>query len=355
MTNKEEEKMVEELIIKSLIEFCELKSEHCLYSENGNKLIFPNYQDGNGNNTKVRISEQEAKILFIKLFETDMDVKFHYSVETPTKSKYSFTGKNHRSGRFDMCIHDKDGHRECLIEFKALNKNTDNDEDNVENNDENKKQKSYADDFVKLLFDDDKKILTNYFIHILDKPNDNIENVYKKKLKEAEKKRNKVIKDFDTRKNGIQSNLKIFLCIMEKKKIIKYDVFFDENSVSIKEIIVMVNLTQELRLEQALADVKEDLEKVTQLIVKGMLTDEDFKYIGKNMGKTLQKLDMSDAMVTEIGKYAFSDCIGLTTVYIPRSVLIIGENAFKDCSAFFVINPDNPNYASENGELKIKT
>jgi len=37
--------------------------------------------------------------------------------------------------------------------------------------------------------------------------------------------------------------------------------------------------------------------------------------------------------VTRIGRYAFSDCRGLTIVTIPDTVRYIGDNAFRNCSA----------------------
>ena len=35
--------------------------------------------------------------------------------------------------------------------------------------------------------------------------------------------------------------------------------------------------------------------------------------------------------VTDIGKYAFLGCSGLTSVEIPTSVIKIGKSAFKNC------------------------
>ncbi len=35
--------------------------------------------------------------------------------------------------------------------------------------------------------------------------------------------------------------------------------------------------------------------------------------------------------VTEIGRYAFDDCSGLTSIEIPSSVTSIGNYAFRDC------------------------
>lgn len=46
--------------------------------------------------------------------------------------------------------------------------------------------------------------------------------------------------------------------------------------------------------------------------------------------------------VTSIGEYAFSDCIGLTSVYIPNSVTTIGGCAFQECKGLTsIILPNN--------------
>ena len=45
--------------------------------------------------------------------------------------------------------------------------------------------------------------------------------------------------------------------------------------------------------------------------------------------------------VTEIGDYAFCDCIGLTSVNIGNSVTKIGENAFYGCTGLTSINIGN--------------
>lgn len=94
----------------------------------GSRLIFPCYRNG-----ERRISEQELRFVFIEQFnqycdETGWDA--YYSVETPTEWKYRFSGmaKPHKtegddgqSAMVDVCIHDNQGSRLCLIEFKAGN------------------------------------------------------------------------------------------------------------------------------------------------------------------------------------------------------------------------------------------
>lgn len=38
------------------------------------------------------------------------------------------------------------------------------------------------------------------------------------------------------------------------------------------------------------------------------------------------------SFVTSIGRYAFSDCTGLTSITIPDSVTSIGDSVFSGCS-----------------------
>lgn len=98
----------------------------------GSRLIFPRYKkDGKDG---IRVSEQELRFVFVeefsKLCNDDKD-NYYYSVETPTEDDYKFsedkdnphaTDKGDgQSGNFDMAIHDSNGNKVCLIEFKAHN------------------------------------------------------------------------------------------------------------------------------------------------------------------------------------------------------------------------------------------
>ena len=60
--------------------------------------------------------------------------------------------------------------------------------------------------------------------------------------------------------------------------------------------------------------------------------------------------------VTSIGNYAFSDCSGLTSVVIPNSVTSIGDDAFYRCSSLeeIIVSTDNPAYSSLDGVLYNK-
>jgi len=194
-------KIVEEMIIKSLTELMGLTCEDNTKDARSN-LIFPKYRNNGGK----RVSEQEAKLLFVKQIENNGT--FLYSVETPTEDSYSFSGENPRSGCIDMCLHEKNGSRIHLIEFKA----------------KTPKQSSYSKDFEKLLCD--TKNLTNYFIHILeDTDNGTIPSVedkyreaYNNTVNKSEKK--------------IQSNLKIFLCDIGRTKEIRAYEFDDKGELN---------------------------------------------------------------------------------------------------------------------------
>ena len=95
------------------------------------RIVFPSYS-----NNSTRISEQELRFCFSDAFihYCDNNVNLFYSIETPTKDKYSGFSKTNnnskpqpkqdnqgRSGEFDMVIFDENMKRICLIEFKANN------------------------------------------------------------------------------------------------------------------------------------------------------------------------------------------------------------------------------------------
>ena len=42
--------------------------------------------------------------------------------------------------------------------------------------------------------------------------------------------------------------------------------------------------------------------------------------------------------MTNIGDYAFSDCIKLSSITIPNSVTHIGESALRECTGLTLIN-----------------
>ena len=110
----------------------------------GSRIIFP--KNGDDNNETYRISEQELRFIFVEQFNKSEEVKenqLFYSVETPTKSFYYFSGEEGpkcipdeehnehkgeegagRSGNIDLVIFQRNGknvNRVALIEFKAHN------------------------------------------------------------------------------------------------------------------------------------------------------------------------------------------------------------------------------------------
>ena len=58
--------------------------------------------------------------------------------------------------------------------------------------------------------------------------------------------------------------------------------------------------------------------------------------------------------VRSIGASAFANCSGLTTVTIPFSVTSIGDWAFESCIALITVDSNNPNYSGIDGVLYNK-
>ena len=78
-------------------------------------LQFPDYRNGS-----LRVSEQEARFLFSAILERDKE--FRYSVETPTKELYSFSGEGKMSAQTDVTIWDMNGTSKLFnVEFKSKN------------------------------------------------------------------------------------------------------------------------------------------------------------------------------------------------------------------------------------------
>ena len=135
------------------------------------RLVFPQYS-----NDELRISEQELRFAFVEQFNKNDKVKeknLFYSIETPTILKYLFIDKNNprpdengQSAMIDLAIHNENGERVALIEFKALNPD----------------EFCYKKDFCKLTAEwENNNSLTTFFIMIL-KSSDRgtIDNIKKK-------------------------------------------------------------------------------------------------------------------------------------------------------------------------------
>lgn len=130
------------------------------------RLVVPKYGDHGSNAGKPRISEQELRFAFIEALKEEEKAQgylYSYSVETPTKNRYSFGGEipkiekssKYRSGNFDVVLYDKQLKRKCLIEFKY---GTDTSE--------------FAKDFLKLGNPEEgENDSLRYFIHLIPKGN----------------------------------------------------------------------------------------------------------------------------------------------------------------------------------------
>lgn len=83
-------------------------------------LLFPKYRLKR--KVKIRISEQESKILFSDYF---LKNKTFFSIEVPTMSSHSFSGKTKISARFDLVTYKKSNKNvlefDWIIELKAHN------------------------------------------------------------------------------------------------------------------------------------------------------------------------------------------------------------------------------------------
>ena len=187
---------VEELILASLEDFMKLPCIKSGKDERDNKLVFPKKR-----NDKRRVSEQEARFLFLLRIERDSD--YFYSLETPTEEEYSFSGSGTRSGNIDVCLYEN-GERKHLIEFKALNPKLD----------------AFSKDFEKLFRD--APSLNNYFVHVLE---NTIEGNFRNTVASIEEKYRVAISNAQAKYPNTQfSRVKIFLCVIGTKEITQYEV-----------------------------------------------------------------------------------------------------------------------------------
>jgi hypothetical protein len=181
-------KTLEKIIVNSLIELKNISHENDVANkEQKSKLIFPKKRLNN----LSRISEQEARFLFVRELEKKENKhSFYYSIETPTYNIYKFSeggkkiepkiGKG-QSASIDVTLYSKKNkrfHRKHLIEFKQGNINT------------------CKKDFLKLLFDING--LHNFYINILDRDNlskrktlESIINKYQNAINDLKKEKQK--------------------------------------------------------------------------------------------------------------------------------------------------------------------
>lgn len=171
-------------ILESQIKKCtELKGGHEICSDSDSHLMIPAYSDGQ----VLRISEQELRFIFVEQLSKVIErERLYYSVETPTKNRYRFsptikkienvkcdplnfkvrqyvaTGiqlnkddkKLFVSANIDLVLHDENGGRIALIEFKG-------NESTIAN---------YTKDFLKLAYEEKENgQCLKYFIQVLSK------------------------------------------------------------------------------------------------------------------------------------------------------------------------------------------
>ncbi len=108
----EVEAYLESLVVKVAHDLISIYSRANQASEYG--LVFPQKRDGS-----TRISEQEAKHLFLQHLKADM--RFRYSVETPTTQTYRQKGASDMSARIDLTLVGHSAEPCVNVEFKAHN------------------------------------------------------------------------------------------------------------------------------------------------------------------------------------------------------------------------------------------
>jgi hypothetical protein len=116
-----------EVRMMSIEEYLELQFQRAgrelarIHSSSGSAtdvgLVFPLYRD-----KTLRVSEQEAKVLF--LYNVLTDHRFRVAVEKPTEARFRFTGTGTRSAQVDVALFGSGYDAEALIEFKADNRST---------------------------------------------------------------------------------------------------------------------------------------------------------------------------------------------------------------------------------------
>jgi hypothetical protein len=193
------------------------------------KLIFPPYRE----TEERRVSEQEARFLFVKQLEKQKE--FYYSVETPTSKKYRFgenpehprISDNGRSGSMDVSLYKtKAGKPVSHIEFKAHNVKT----------------HGFLKDFVKLRYENDGSKLTNYFVHIIKTYDKGTINSLIEKYNSAFAYKDE---DFErTHPGALKNRIVVCVCFLSHDKYEgkKQILFFDESSCKL-ELGNIINLT----------------------------------------------------------------------------------------------------------------
>ena len=118
---------------------------------------------------------------------------------------------------------------------------------------------------------------------------------------------------------------------------------------------ITVNLTPEIRLEQALKEAGvENPASIISLTITGTMEKEDLTYIKKNMTKTLKELDMGDASIKQktFPRTAFSKKNVLVTLTLPKSVGFY-TTTLLDCNNLesVKVHSDCAYFTSQDGAL----
>ncbi|MDO4368687.1 MAG: leucine-rich repeat domain-containing protein, partial [Bacteroidales bacterium] len=84
-----------------------------------------------------------------------------------------------------------------------------------------------------------------------------------------------------------------------------------------------------------------DPAEVKDLNIIGTLSADDFKYIKQNLKGSLERINFSNADVTEIPDKAFSDFWKLNEVILPGNLKKLGYQAFVNCPITSITIPDS--------------
>ncbi|MCL2074110.1 MAG: leucine-rich repeat domain-containing protein [Marinilabiliaceae bacterium] len=122
------------------------------------------------------------------------------------------------------------------------------------------------------------------------------------------------------------------------------------------KISISVCLMPKMRLKQALKEAGVvNPASIGKLTVSGIIAKNDFRFIHKNMDKTLIELDMSDATIKDniFPDWDYLGCSGLISICFPKTVekidrkfLISHRNLCK-----IGVHPDNSVFESDDGVL----
>lgn len=86
----------------------------------GIRLIFPHNRVQNDEEKSTRVSEQEARFCLATFLESGR-YPFYYSVETPTKEKYCFSGEKKLAAQTDLTLYDRNMNKLFNVELKSKN------------------------------------------------------------------------------------------------------------------------------------------------------------------------------------------------------------------------------------------